>query len=68
MIAVFLGAGRGCAVNSVLALLVIVAVLPVAYLALYTGADTATDVIGAMLLGGALVSLGAAAAPRVGVC
>ncbi len=60
MIAVFLGAGHSRAVRTALAVLVSAAVALVAYLALYTGAHTFTDVIGGMLLGGAIVASGAA--------
>lgn len=60
MVAVFLGAGRSRAVQAGLALLVIGAVLFVAYLALYTGAHTFTDVLGGMALGGAIVAAGSA--------
>ena len=57
-IAVFLGAGANRAVRTTLAGLVVTAV--VAVLALYTGAHTVSDVIGGMLLGGAIVALCAA--------
>lgn len=60
MIAVCLGVGRSCAVKVRLAAVVVTAVVFVAYLALFTGAHTFTDVIGGMLLGGAIVSAGAA--------
>ena len=64
-IAVFLGAGAGRAVRTTLAVLVVAAVVVVAVLALYTGAHTFSDVIGGMLLGGAIVELVAALArPR----
>lgn len=65
-IAVFLGAGAGGAVRTALALLVVASVVAVAVLALYTGAHTFSDVIGGMLLGGAIVALGAAAVQRPG--
>ncbi|MGI9125810.1 MAG: phosphatase PAP2 family protein [Mycobacterium sp.] len=60
MIAVCLGAGRGRATRTALALMAVAGILFVAVLALYTGAHTFTDVIGGMLLGGAICSLGAA--------
>ncbi|WP_313675581.1 phosphatase PAP2 family protein [Mycolicibacterium sp.] len=56
-IAVCLGAGRSRAVKTVLAGLVVTAVLAVAWLALYIGAHTFTDVIGGMLLGGGIVAV-----------
>jgi undecaprenyl-diphosphatase len=59
-IAVFLGVGSSRTVRSALAVLVAAAVLAVAVLALYTGAHTFSDVIGGMLLGGAIVALCAA--------
>lgn len=59
-IAVFLGAGAGRAVTTALAAVVAGCVLAVAALALYTGAHTLTDVVGGMLLGGAIVALSAA--------
>ena len=58
--AVCLAAGQGRAVRAALAVGVGAGVLTVAYLALYTGAHTLTDVIGGMLLGGAVVAAGAA--------
>jgi undecaprenyl-diphosphatase len=42
------------------------AVLFVAYLALYIGAHTFTDVIGGMLLGGAIVAAGSAVLAAAG--
>lgn len=60
MVAVCLGTGRGRAVRVTLAVAVVAAVVFVAVLALYTGAHLLTDVLGGMLLGGAIVSLGAA--------
>jgi undecaprenyl-diphosphatase len=59
-IAVCLGVERGRAVKTTPAALVVATVVFVAVLALYTGAHTFTDVIGGMLLGGAIVALGAA--------
>ena len=51
--------------RTTLAVLVVAAVVAVAVLALYTGAHTFSDVIGWMLLGGAIVELVAALArPR----
>ena len=61
MIALCAGVGRGRATKTVLAVLVAASVLFVAWLALYTGAHTFTDVIGGMALGGAILALGAAA-------
>ena len=60
MIAVCLGAGRGRAAKAVLAVLVVAGVLFVAYITLYARAHTFSDVVGGMILGGALVTLGAA--------
>lgn len=60
MVAVCLGARRSCALKVRLAVLVTAAVLFVAVLALFTGAHTFTDVIGGMILGGSIVTLGAA--------
>ncbi len=65
-IAVCLGAGSSRAVKWMLAAVTLAAVLFVAYLALYTGAHTFTDVIGGMLLGGAITSAGAAILGPVG--
>ena len=65
-IAVFLGAGANRAVRTALAGLVVTAVVAVAVLALYTGAHTVSDVIGGMLLGGAIVALGAAGVQQGG--
>lgn len=59
-IALCLGAGRGRATRVLPALAAVAGVVAVAVLALYTRAHTFSDVIGGMLLGGALVSLGAA--------
>jgi undecaprenyl-diphosphatase len=59
-IAVCLGAGSSRAVKWTLAAVTVAAVVFVAFLALYTGAHTCTDVIGGMLLGGAITSAGAA--------
>jgi undecaprenyl-diphosphatase len=47
-------------VQAALGVLVVGAVLFVAYLALYTGAHTFTDVLGGMALGGAIVAVGSA--------
>jgi undecaprenyl-diphosphatase len=66
MIAVCLGTGRSRAVKTALAVLVTCAVLFVAYLALYIGAHTFTDVIGGMLLGGAIVAAGSAVLAAAG--
>lgn len=59
-IAVCLGAGSSSAVKWTLAAVTVAVVVFVAFLALYTGAHTCTDVIGGMLLGGAIISVGAA--------
>lgn len=61
MIAVCLGAGRSAAVKAALAAVVVAGVLCVAFLALYPRAHVFSDVVGGMALGGAIVSLGAAA-------
>lgn len=66
MIAVCLGAGHSAAVKAALAALVVTGVLCVAGLALYSRAHIFSDVIGGMVLGGAIVSLGAAALVRPG--
>lgn len=63
-IAVFFGAGASRAVRTALAALVVAAVVAVAVLALYTGAHTFSDVIGGMLLGGAIVALSTAGVQR----
>ncbi|MCX2934611.1 phosphatase PAP2 family protein [Mycobacterium sp. CVI_P3] len=60
MLAVCVGAGCSRAAKAALAVLAAAGVLFVAFLALYTKAHTFTDVIGGMILGGAIVSLGAA--------
>ncbi len=60
MIAVCLAAGSGRASKVVLTSLVVAGVLFVAFLALYLGWHTLTDLIGGMILGGAVVALGAA--------
>jgi undecaprenyl-diphosphatase len=69
MSAVCLGIGRSHVTKAALSLLVAAVVLPIAFLALYSGAHTLTDVIGGMILGTALVAVGAAiltkSAPRV---
>lgn len=59
MIAVCLGAGRRRAVKAALAVPVVAGVLAVAFIAMYVRAHTFSDVIGGMLLGGAIVTLGA---------
>lgn len=59
-IAVCLGAGGSRALRWILAIGVSAAVLFVAFLALYTGAHTFTDVIGGMILGAAIVASAAA--------
>lgn len=51
--------------KAILAAVVVAAVLAVAYLALYTGAHTFTDVIGGMLLGGSIVATAAAVLRQV---
>ncbi len=60
MIAVCLGVGRSRAVKVALAVPVVAGVLFVAFVALYAEYHVFTDVIGGMLLGGAVVALGAA--------
>ena len=60
-IAVCLGAGRSRAVKTAISGAAVAGVLAVAWLALYVRAHIFTDVIGGMVLGGALVALGAAA-------
>lgn len=60
MVAVCLGVGRSTATRAVLAAVAITGVLTVAFLALYSGAHIVTDTLGGMILGGALVALGAA--------
>lgn len=60
MIAVCLGTGASRTVRIALAVPVVAGVLFVGFIALYSMAHTFTDVIGGMLLGGAIVSLGAA--------
>jgi len=61
MIAVCLGAGRNPVIKATLAVLVVAGVVFVALLALHTGAHIFSDVIGGMVLSGAIVSAGAAA-------
>lgn len=61
MIAVCLGAAAGRTARTVLATAAVSGVVFVAFLALYTGAHTFSDVIGGMLLGGSIVALGAVA-------
>lgn len=56
-IAVCLGAGRSRAVKAAAAGLVVTGVLVVAWLALYVGAHTFTDVIGGMFLDGGIVAV-----------
>ena len=60
MIAVCLGVGRSRVVKVALTVPVVAGVLFVALLALLSMAHPFTDVIGGMILGGAIVSLGAA--------
>lgn len=60
-IAVCLGTRRSRVVKTTLGVIVAAGVLFVAFLALYSRAHIFTDVIGGMVLGGALVALGAAA-------
>lgn len=60
MVAVCLGVGRSLATQAALATAVMSGVLVVGVLALYSGAHTVTDILGGMVLGGALVALGAA--------
>ena len=64
MIAVCLGVGRSAAGKALLTVLVVAGVLTVTFLALYSRAHIFSDVVGGMVLGGALVSLGAAALGR----
>ena len=59
-IAVCVGIGRSHAAKAILTVLVVGAVLTVAFLALYSHAHTFSDVIGGMFLGGACVSMCAA--------
>ena len=61
MIAVCLGTRRSREVKATLAAVATAGVVSVGVLALYVRAHTFTDVIGGMVLGGALVALGAAA-------
>ncbi|EHB44983.1 phosphoesterase PA-phosphatase related protein [Mycolicibacterium rhodesiae JS60] len=60
-IAVCLAVGRSRAVQILMSAVAVAGVLTVAWLALYVRAHIFTDVIGGMVLGGALVALGAAA-------
>ncbi|MCH9640475.1 MAG: phosphatase PAP2 family protein [Actinomycetia bacterium] len=60
MIAVCLGMGRSRAVRIALTVPAVAGVLLVAFVAVYAKPHTFTDVVGGMLLGGAIVSLGAA--------
>lgn len=60
MIAVCLGVGRGTTARATLAAIVLAGILSVAVLALYSRAHIFSDVIGGMVLGGAIVSLGTA--------
>lgn len=59
-IAVLVAAGRGRAVKALAAALAVTGVAFVAFLALYVRAHIFTDVVGGMVLGGALVALAAA--------
>ena len=59
-VAVCIAAGRRRAAKAALAALVVAGVLIVGLLALYTGAHTCTDVVGGLLLGGAIVASSAA--------
>ncbi|WP_179472352.1 phosphatase PAP2 family protein [Mycolicibacterium vinylchloridicum] len=59
-IAVCLGVGRSRAVQILMSAVAVAGVLTVAWLALYVRAHIFTDVIGGMILGGALVALAAA--------
>lgn len=61
MIAICLGIGHSPIAKAALAVPVAAGVLFVAFLALYTRAHIFTDVIGGMVLGGAIVAAGAAA-------
>jgi undecaprenyl-diphosphatase len=61
MIAVCLGIGRSRAARTVISGAAVTGVLAVSWLALYVRAHIFTDVIGGMVLGGALVALGTAA-------
>jgi undecaprenyl-diphosphatase len=69
MSAICLGIRRSQVTKAALSLLAAAGVLPIAFLALYSGAHTLTDVIGGMVLGTALIAGGAAIltkpAPRV---
>jgi undecaprenyl-diphosphatase len=60
-IAVCLAAGRSPVVKTAISGVAVTGVLAVSWLALYVRAHIFTDVIGGMVLGGALVALGAAA-------
>lgn len=60
MIAVCLGARRGRVAKAVLAGLVVAGVLFVAFITLYARAHTFSDVVGGIILGGAIATLGAA--------
>lgn len=56
------GQGRSAEVKTTLAVVAVTGVWFVAFLALHTRAHIFSDVIGGMVLGGAIVSAGAAAA------
>jgi len=59
MIAVCLGVGRSRAVKLALAVPLVNCILFVAFVTVYSEAHVFSDVIGGLILGGAIVSLGA---------